>query len=224
MDVVVTDSGQALAYAESRPKLPHLYSIYACTYAIQFFGTPHNGSSKANLLGSLQKMTSLAIPKSAIDFESGLLNALEKESEILQNITDQFTPLMPNFRIYFFWEQEKTDLKYKRDYIVEETSGAPIIYDTDRCGIGADHSGMCKFSSNTNQGFRSAVSALCRYAREAPGVIQKRCQRAADFQRNERFIEAAELLEIDGNARPQALESHLGFHSDRQFFERRLQG
>ena len=169
-------------------------------------------------------MTSLAIPKSAIDFESGLLNALEKESEILQNITDQFTPLMPNFRIFFFWEQEKTDLKYKRDYIVEETSGAPIIYDTERCGIAADHSGMCKFSSNANQGFRSSISALRRYAREAPGVIQKRCQRAANFQRNERFIEAAELLEIDGNARPQALESQLGFHSDRQFFERRLQG
>lgn len=121
----LTEYEQALAYAESRPRLSHVHSIYTCTFAILFFGTPHHGSSKANLLGNLQKVASLAVPKAAIDLESGLVNALEKESETLQNITDQFAPLMPSFRIFFFWEQEKTDLKYKRDYIVDETSAAP---------------------------------------------------------------------------------------------------
>ncbi|CDM32514.1 hypothetical protein DTO012A8_4404 [Penicillium roqueforti] len=102
---------RALAYAESRVRLTHIYSIYVCTFAILFFGTPHQGSSKANILSSLQKIVSIATPKAAIDLESGLVNALEKESEVLQNITDQFTPLMSNFRVFFFWEQEKTDLK-----------------------------------------------------------------------------------------------------------------
>lgn len=100
-----------MAYAESRVRLTHIYSIYVCTFAILFFGTPHQGSSKANILSSLQKIVSIATPKAAIDLESGLVNALEKESEVLQNITDQFTPLMSNFRVFFFWEQEKTDLK-----------------------------------------------------------------------------------------------------------------
>jgi hypothetical protein len=183
-----------LAYAESRPKLAHVHSIYTCTFAILFFGTPHHGSNKANLLGSLQKMASLTIPKSVVEFESGLVNALEKESEILQNITDQFAPLMPNFRVFFFWEQEKTNLKYRRDYIVDETSAAPILDNTERCGIGADHQRMCKFQSPNDQGYRTAVAALRRYSREAPYVIQKRYQRAASLYRDDRLVEAEELL------------------------------
>jgi hypothetical protein len=128
------------------------------------------------------------------EFELGIVNALEKESEILQNITDQFAPLMPNFRVFFFWEQEKTNLKYRRDYIVDETSAAPILDNTERCGIGADHQGMCKFQSPNDQGYRTAVAALRRYAREAPNVIQRRYQRAANLYRDEKLVEAAELL------------------------------
>ena len=62
-----------------------------------------------------------------MEFVSGLVNALKRKSEIVQNITDQFAPLMPRFRVYFFWEQEKIDLKYKRDYIVDETSAARLF-------------------------------------------------------------------------------------------------
>jgi hypothetical protein len=185
---------RALAYAESRHRLAHIHSIYTCTFAILFFGTPHHGSNKANLLGSLQKMACLTIPKTVVEFETGLVNALERESETLQNITDQFAPLMPNFRVFFFWEQEKTDLKYKRDYIVDETSAAPILDNTERCGISADHQRMCKFQSPNDQGYRTAVAALRRYSREAPNVIQRRYQRAANLHRDEKFLAAAELL------------------------------
>jgi hypothetical protein len=188
------DYEQALAYADSRHRLAHIHSIYTCTFGILFFGTPHHGSNKANLLGSLQKMACLTIPKTVAEFETGLVNALERESEILQNITDQFAPLMPNFRVFFFWEQEKTDLKYKRDYIVDETSAAPILDNTERCGISADHQRMCKFESPNDQGYRTAVAALRRYAREAPNVIQRRYQRAANLHQDEKFLAAAELL------------------------------
>jgi hypothetical protein len=139
-------------------------------------------------------MACLTIPKTVVEFETGLVNTLERESETLQNITDQFAPLMPNFRVFFFWEQEKTDLKYKRDYIVDETSAAPILDNTERCGISADHQRMCKFQSPNDQGYRTAVAALRRYAREAPNVIQRRYQRAANLHRDEKFLAAAELL------------------------------
>lgn len=57
------------------------------------------------------------MPKKILDTNDQLLNALRAGSETLQNITDQFAPLMKNLRVFFFWEQEKTDLGYTRDYV-----------------------------------------------------------------------------------------------------------
>lgn len=152
------------------------------------------GASKAGLLSSLQKLASFAVPKKAFQIESSLINALEKESETLQNITDQFAPLMSNFRIFFFWEQEKTDLTYTKDYIVDEASAAPILDNTERSGIAADHRGMCKFEKSTDQGFRTVVAALRRYKQEAPEVIRERTIRTSAALSDRRWHEAKELV------------------------------
>ena len=174
-----------------------------------FFGTPHNGSSKAHLLGSLQKLASLTLSKAIIQFESGLVDSLDENSETLRNIVDQFAPLMSNFHLFFFWEQEKTDLKYTKDYIVNEVSAAPILDNTERCGIAADHSGMCKFRSNTSQGFRTTVAALRRYSEEAPGLIKDRCLRTTARLNENRRLQAMETMKaietIAGN--PELLEA-----------------
>jgi hypothetical protein len=172
----------------------HLHSIYTCTYGILFFGTPHHGSSKAHLVSSLQKLASFTIPRSALQTESALVNALEEDSEILQDITDQFVPLMSNFRIYYFWEQERTDLKYTKDYVVGQSSAAPIFDNTERCGIAADHRRMCKFDSNTSQGFRTTVAALRKYCSEAPAVIRVRNAKVEERLNEKRRDEAVEIL------------------------------
>lgn len=44
---VLAEYEQALAYAESRPRLAQVHSIYTCTFASLFFGTPRHGSSEA---------------------------------------------------------------------------------------------------------------------------------------------------------------------------------
>ena len=53
---------------------------------------------------------------------------------------------------------------------------------------------MCKFSSPADQGLRTAVAALRRYARDARAVIQSRYQRAADLRYDEGLLAAAQLL------------------------------
>ncbi|KAI8944802.1 Alpha/Beta hydrolase protein [Xylaria longipes] len=167
---------RALSYSYSRSsdKIAHLHTIFTCTYGILFFGTPHHGSSKASLLLTLQKLTSLVLPRKFGRMERGLVKALEEESETLQNITDYFTPLMKDFHIHFFWEQEKTDLKYTKDYIVEKESAAPTFDDTERSGISADHSGMVKFEDSASSGFRLVAATLDRYCAEASEVINQR--------------------------------------------------
>ena len=94
----------------------HLHSIYVSTYGILFLGTPHHGSDRANLATFAQRIVHL-LPSKLVDTDSQLLEALKTGSEVLQEITDNFVPLMKRFRIYFFWEQEKTDLGVKWDYV-----------------------------------------------------------------------------------------------------------
>ncbi|PQE12984.1 ribonuclease p mrp subunit protein [Rutstroemia sp. NJR-2017a BBW] len=188
---------RALSYSMSRSsdKIAHYHTIFTCTYGILFFGTPHNGSSQANLLLSLQRLANLTIPRKLGQNESALVSALREESETLQNITDYFVPLMKNFSICFIWEQQKTDLKYKKEYIVEEASAAPVFDDTERVGIASDHSGMVKFEKNTSPGFRLVASILCRYCRNASPVVERKWATTQRALLERRQAEALEILQ-----------------------------
>ena len=81
----------------------------------------------AHLLASLEKLVATAVPKQAFETDKGLLSALEQDSEVLQEIADNFAPLMRCFHMFFFSEQGRTDLKYTKDNIVDERSAAPIL-------------------------------------------------------------------------------------------------
>lgn len=189
---------KAIAYSASRtaPKISFLHSLYTCTYGILFFGTPHQGSSKANLGYVVEKIASITIPRGILTTESGLIKALRESSETLQDINDQFCPLMSRFRIFFFWEQERTEVKVLNltDYIVTEASAAPILDNTERCGIAANHSEMCKFESTSCQGFRDVAAALRRYCRNAPGLIMSRVVRENEVILQRRREEAVEIM------------------------------
>ena len=151
-------------------------------------------------------------PKLVIDTDSQLLNALREGSETLQNVTDQFAPVMKRFRIYFFWEQEKTTIPHSKAYvchsicyvlsemivadsekIVDESSAAPILDNTERSGIAADHSHMCKFENSDVPGYRTVVAALIRYARDSLVVVASRWSQAKDMLRMQRSAEASEM-------------------------------
>ena len=82
----------------------------------------------------------------------------------------------------------------KSDYIVTEASAAPILDNTERCGIAADHSGMCKFENARCQGFRDVVAALKRYFRSAPDLISTRVRQEKEVIMQMR--RAAELMDI----------------------------
>lgn len=187
---------KAISYAKEKNSrhVAHLQKIFTCTYGILFFGTPHHGSSEARLLGTLQNPAS-AVPRRQLQTESELVKALQEESETLQNINDYFVNIMKRFRIYFFWEQQPSNLAHTKDYIVTKESAAPPFGDTERAGIAADHSGMVKFESNTAQGFRLAVTALDRYCEEASNIIRKRLEEANTRLEQDWQSEALEHLD-----------------------------
>jgi len=155
------------------------------------------GSSKATWLGYLKKLSCLIQP--GFERKSDLLSALEYQSETLQNIDDYFVPMMKNFNIYFFWEQEKTALRgIGDDYIVESHSAAPLYDETERSGIAANHSRMVKFESPEDPGFNLVADALVRYCEQAVKDSSRRSSIARNRLNLERNNEALYLMRNTG--------------------------
>ncbi|MCJ1405879.1 hypothetical protein MMC11_009109 [Xylographa trunciseda] len=178
---------KALAYSASRTskKVEHLYSIFISTYAVLFLGTPHSGVEKA----------SWAL--TGMHASGDLERSIEKNSETLQNITDQFAPLMKQFHLYFFWETVQTADSFKRYFVVSEESAAPILDDTERSGINATHAQMCRFGSIESPGYSIVLAALLRYAKESHTTISLRWMEARKFLATQRTNEASELVGFD---------------------------
>jgi len=120
------DCSKALAYSASRTgkSIQHVHSIYVSAFAVLFLGTPHDGSNKAKLASTSRRMIGALVPSKVVDTEGQLLDALQEGSEVLQNITDMFAPLMKDFHIFFFWEQEKTNMGFTQDYVRPLSVGA----------------------------------------------------------------------------------------------------
>jgi hypothetical protein len=57
-----------------------------------------------------EMLVRIVSPKSWVDTHNALLKTLEKNSETLQNITDQFLGISQDFRMFFFWEELKTSI------------------------------------------------------------------------------------------------------------------
>jgi hypothetical protein len=166
------------------------------TYAILFLGTPHHGTDKASLVSTARRMIAAVTPSKILDSDAQLLDALKEGSETLENITDGFVPLMSKFRVFFFWESEKMDLKGTLDYVVTQESAAPNIPDTRRAGLRTDHVGLARFESASTPGFRVVAAAVKQYATEAPIVIARSHKRYRELAIMRRENEAAELLDM----------------------------
>jgi len=181
---------RALAFSSTRraQAVEHLRSVFMSTYAIIFLGTPHNGVRKDSLLLRYQHA-----PLDRPGPSQFMLNLL-RGSEMLQEITDQFAPLMKRFAVYNLWEQRKTKVGDVSAYVVEEDSAAPMWDDAERCGISAAHDNMIKFSDVHDHGFRIIFGALVRYIESAPALIQYRWEKDMEALEHERQLEAEDLL------------------------------
>lgn len=182
---------RALAFSNTSvsKQVEHRRSIFISTYAIMFFGTPHFGMDDA----ALRAMTQISPDRPLSQFSS----AMTKGSQLLQEINDQFAPLTKRFSMYFFWEQVESDLGSTKGFIVGEESAAPAWENVERSGIAANHSNMCKFSSQEQDGYKILLSACQRYTRAAPSTIRNRWRRDRSLLDQERKQEALELVRHD---------------------------
>ncbi|CAH0004006.1 unnamed protein product [Clonostachys byssicola] len=149
-------SKQGLLFANQRSDYRQ---IFQSTRGIIFMGTPHHGSEAASYAQHLTNLMS-----SMKQVNTKLLEALKKDSEMLENIHDDFCLLIREKRqssmerapgiVCFFEELPMRAL----GCVVSKTS-ATIPGFACR-GIHANHKGMTKFSSENDTGFKSFFEEL----------------------------------------------------------------
>ncbi|KAJ5583501.1 hypothetical protein N7535_002121 [Penicillium sp. DV-2018c] len=184
----------ALVHSASRTshQTSHLNSIYVSTFAIVLFGTPHDHID-------IGRWLALRAPTLTEQDPKALANISDDDNEppitvhALEIVTNQFAPLMKKIHLYLFWEGLATGLPNGVDFIVEPSSAAPHMYDTERCGIMAsNHSDMVKFRQ-TDSAYRTVISALMKYCHSAPEIIAYRWKEAMASLMRMRRNEASEL-------------------------------
>ena len=209
---------KALSYAATRTSkhVRHLYSVFVSTYAIFFFGTPHNGADMKRMV-SVSRGRSLSA-KLRHHEDSVLVKAADKDCEALQLITEQFSHLMKQFQIFFLWEQLETEVGSHKFYVVEESSAAPLLDNVERAGIFANHADMIRFSTSGSPGYRIVLEALQRHCKQASSIIRRRWQRA---ETELQIALSDEACELTGVAFDMCDESRL-FHYERKKSEQRV--
>ncbi|KAH6978414.1 Alpha/Beta hydrolase protein [Fusarium venenatum] len=174
--------------------LEDLGSIYVSTFGLIFLGTPYVGSDTAAWGVMIQAMANALIPKRFFDSEPVLLKTLRKDNETLVNISSHFLDIYQRFEIHMVRENQKTDIKGKRFFVVDANSAAPPLPGVTYYGIEANHADMCKYDSVHSPGFRNIAITLREWIEKAPLLIQRRWCIEEEEGRNRAIARVNEIM------------------------------
>ncbi len=82
-----------------------------------------------------------------------------------------------------FAHSNLTILTLCRVLVVDALSAGPQLPGVTYYGIEANHSGMCKFESDSAPGYRNVSTAIFEWVRDSPRVIQVRWEVEEDDRR-----------------------------------------
>jgi hypothetical protein len=184
---------KVLIYSSTRvaPKVEHLFDTFVSTFAIMFFGTPHDHTRISNWTDtgstSLRDSEQLYLERVGSGSES------HQEMHYFTSITAEFAPHMNAFHLFFFWEELESSFRSHMSFVVDHNSAIIDMDNTEKAGIYANHSGMVKFDSMNSTSYRTVVEALSRYCHNSRRVIPHRWSQARLRLNQLRASEAYEL-------------------------------
>jgi len=135
---------QALIQAQYEPRYS---SIRDASIGVLFFGTPHQENDKMTygsvLANVARKLSYRPLPT--------LINALENNSDELQQLNTHFKVQSLRYHIVSFYEQRPIHL----DLVVEKQSVLLDVEHEDAIPVYADHRQMCKFEKDDDDTFQT---------------------------------------------------------------------
>ncbi|KAH2913588.1 hypothetical protein KXW25_000871 [Aspergillus fumigatus] len=153
----------------SRSVEKYLRSVFNCTFGLAFMGTPHHGSDMAQWAETMRKFTSVFKQTNP-----ELLRALERDSEVLARIQDEFHTLLRSrskdspLEIFCFYEEKPLTVV---GTVVPMDSA--ILPGYLHASLPYDHRDMTKFASVDDPGFITVTNVLRRWVRAISEVAPR---------------------------------------------------
>ncbi|KAH8816957.1 hypothetical protein F5884DRAFT_853390 [Xylogone sp. PMI_703] len=142
-----------------------LSAVLPTIHGIVFLGTPHRGSSSAALGKIAYGITTTLTRRPNLK----LLSALEKNSETLDQIGRTFVQTLegsPHLQVYSFREEKETRRYWIFNTMVVEADSATIgLAKEETSSIPESHSGMTKYYSEKDIGFKRVSAQVRRWVR-----------------------------------------------------------
>jgi hypothetical protein len=145
--------------------------VVPAVYGILFLGTPHRGSKSA----SIGKMAFQITKAAARRPNEKLLQALEKNSDTLDQINDHFLQTLEehnHIAISSFREEKETRKFLFFSTIVVESDSARIgLAREELNSIPTNHRDMAKLSSLEDIGFKRVSAQIRRWIQSLPATV-----------------------------------------------------
>ncbi|KAF2968642.1 hypothetical protein GQX73_g4898 [Xylaria multiplex] len=156
---------QALVLAED--DYPNMAN---CTKGIVFFGTPHRGADAAQWALMAEKIGHAVLRTS----RSAFVKILEKNSEGLYKISEDFRPMAANYAIVSFYEEYAFNILGK--VIVDKDSAIMGLPHEQKMMLSGTHTSMVRFSSSDKQ-----FDAVWKRIKRAAAGVPRRGQDQFDI-------------------------------------------
>ncbi|KAI1635977.1 hypothetical protein F4809DRAFT_650828 [Biscogniauxia mediterranea] len=162
--LIHSDAARQSALLEQR-------DIKLSTHGIIFMGTPHQGGNGAQLGRVLANVASLFI-----EADDRILKHLERDSEWLQQQSEQYAPISGDFTTKFAYEQYKTTTALGKRITVVPKMLAVVLSqaDAESLVIHKDHRNMVKFRSKDDADYITIKEHLEIMISDAESIIQSR--------------------------------------------------
>ncbi|KAI1147078.1 hypothetical protein F4825DRAFT_465998 [Nemania diffusa] len=153
----------------------HRKSLYTSTYGMLFFGTPHRGSPKDDVLKMVEQRHPNRVPA---------LMQTAPDSGELEFQLQLFSNLVGDRQIGSFYETEPTPVpaQVRGQHLVvgrsvlqvSEPSATLQLLRERKIPVNANHTNMVKFNTPLDPTYTTVVKMLREFVRDAPRVVRQR--------------------------------------------------
>ncbi|KAF8426994.1 hypothetical protein EV426DRAFT_636094 [Tirmania nivea] len=155
--------------------------VQQAVYGILFLGTPHNGSSLASLGKVISNVLSTVSP---LHPARALITALQQDSKVLFEITQDFVKVARTIHLVSFFEMKMTPIAPFIKRIANEIT----------IGQYADHRNIVRFESTGDRNFRPVLSRLKKFEED---IVEKLHQNSSQFLQPAQPVQKESTIPLD---------------------------